>query len=168
MPRVTNQKTRQALLVTGDPLDASELPEKIELFNEDGEPLMIGGSYTRDVKVHTTASLLSGGSESAVLTMFPGWRLFRMVTNRPARVRVYPSAAQRDADLARSVGTKPSGNHGRLLEVVTIPGVLDLTMTPAVDFSSVALETGDFYISVSNRDSVTASVVVTFYYVRTE
>lgn len=32
MPRVTSQKTRQMLLVTGDPLDANELPEKVQLY----------------------------------------------------------------------------------------------------------------------------------------
>jgi hypothetical protein len=40
MTRVTSQKTRQMVLVLdGNPLDTAELPEKLELFDENGDPI---------------------------------------------------------------------------------------------------------------------------------
>src|SRR3954451_20468663 len=38
MPRVTSQQIRQALLVTGEPVDPATL-EKLQLYNELGEPI---------------------------------------------------------------------------------------------------------------------------------
>lgn len=167
MTRVTSQKIRQALLVTGDPLDPDELPEKLQLFDEDGNPQNFGG-YARDSITHATASLAPGATENSVFTVFPGWRAFRMYTNRPARVRIYPTAALRTADAARPVGVKPAGNSGRLLEMVTTVGVTLYYLSPAVDFSSDGAFSSDFYIAVTNLDGAAGSVQTTFDYVRTE
>src|SRR4051794_6774785 len=124
MPRVTSQKTRQMLLVAGAPLNPYELPEKLELFNEEGEPMIIGLQGVRASFDHTSLALPPNVIELGALTAFPGWRVIRLKTNRPARVRLYPTIAQRDADRNRGIGVKPQGNSGRLLEVVTYPGAL--------------------------------------------
>jgi hypothetical protein len=42
LPRITSQKNRQMILTTGTPLNPAELPEKLELYNEQGDPLYIG------------------------------------------------------------------------------------------------------------------------------
>lgn len=166
--RVESQAIRQALLVTGNPLDPNELPEKLQLFNELGEPLMIGGSLSRNEISDSSGVLPPGYTEPSVLTLFASLRIFKIKTDRPARVRVYPTAAMRDADSARSIGTKPVGNHGRLLEVVTTANLLELVLSPSVDITSAALYDKDFYVSVTNLDSAPAAVVVTYYYIRTE
>lgn len=168
MARVTQQRTRQMLLTTGDPQDPYLVPEKLQLFNELGEPLMIGSSTFRDVKIHTTSVLTMGQRASNTLEVYPGWRAYRIITNRPARVRLYATAAQRDADVDRAIGVKPTGNHGRLLEVVTEPGLLDLILSPVVDFTSYEPGSSDFYASITNLDTVTGAVVTTYHYVRTE
>lgn len=168
MTRVTQQRTRQALLVTGDPLDPFTVPEKLQLFNELGEPLMLGGGFARHEQTENTAVLAANVLEADTVTLFPSVRLYKIVTNRPARVRMYPTAAMRDADLGRSVGVKPTGNHGRLLEVVTAIGMLELILSPAVDITSVDPFNSDFYTSVTNMDSVSAAVAVTYHYFRTE
>lgn len=168
MPRISSQKTRQMLLITGDPLSPDELPEKLQLFNEAGEPLMIGMQGLRAMFDHTTLALAANATEAGDLIGFPGWRVIRLVTNRPARVRLYPTAAQRDADLNRGVGVKPNPNSGRLLEVVTYAGALAWDMNPTVDLASLDKNDPTFYVSVTNLDSVTGSVVTTYTYVRTE
>lgn len=43
MSRVTQHKTRQALLGTGNILDPLVVPEKLELFDADGNPIHISG-----------------------------------------------------------------------------------------------------------------------------
>jgi hypothetical protein len=165
--RVQSQKVRQAVLVTGDPVDPNDLPEKLQLFNELGEPLMLGGGFARHDEVDTTAVLTGGQVESRALELYPSVRIFKIGTNVPARVRMYPTAAMRDADLYRPIGQKPSGNHGRLLEVVTGAGLLELVLSPAVDVTSDDEFDGTFYVSVTNLGA-TGAVVVTYHYFRTE
>lgn len=168
MTRITSQKIRKMLLVTGDPLSPGELPEKLELFNEEGEPLMIGLQGVRASFDHITSSLIAGATEVGSVSAFPGWRVIRLEINRPARVRLYPTIAQRDADLIRGIGVKPKGNSGRLLEVVTFPGGLTWDMNPTVDLASADPADPTFFSSVTNLDSVTGPVVTTYTYVRTE
>jgi hypothetical protein len=168
MARVTQQRTRQALLVSGDPMDPLLVPEKLQLFNELGEPLMLGGGFARREQEETTAVLSSGAVESDAVTLNPSVRLYKIATNRPARIRLYPIASMRDNDLFRSIGIKPTGNHGRLLEVVTASDLLELILSPAVDITSVDPFNAEFYTSVTNLDSVSGAVSVTYYYFRTE
>src|SRR3712207_5229113 len=150
MARVQSQKVRQAVLVTGDPVDPNTLPEKLQLFNELGEPLMLGGGFARHEEEDTTAVLAGGQVEARDLELYPSVRLFKIGTNRPARVRMYPTAAMRDADLYRPIGQKPTGNHGRLLEVVTDAALLELILSPAVDLTSSDEFDPTFYVSVTN------------------
>lgn len=168
MTRVMSQQVRQAVLVTGDPVDPNSLPEKIQLFNELGEPLMLGGGFARHDQAESTAVLAQGATETADLELYPSVRLFKMGTNKPARVRMYPTAAMRDADLARPIGQKPPANSGRLLEVVTGVGLLELVLSPAVDVTSVDAFDSLFYVSVTNLDITAEAVVVTYHYFRTE
>lgn len=168
MTRVMSQKVRQAVLTTGDPLDPNELPEKLQLFNEIGEPLMLGGGFARHELVDTTAVLAGGQIESRDLELNPSVRLFKIGTNVPARVRMYPTAAMRDADLYRPIGQKPSGNHGRLLEVVTTLEISELVLSPAVDATSIDAFDPIFYVSVTNLGDAPTAVAVTYNYFRTE
>jgi hypothetical protein len=170
MARVQSQKVRQAVLVTGDPVDPNMLPEKLQLFNELGEPLMMGGGFARHEEVDTTAVMIPGQIQARDLELYPSVRIFKIGTNRPARVRMYPTAAMRDADLLRPIGTKPpsSSNHGRLLEVVTGAGLLELVLSPAVDLTSVDAFDALFYVSVTNLGDTDGAVAVTYHYFRTE
>jgi len=168
MPRIVSQKTRQMLLVSGAPLDPNELPEKLQLFNEEGEPLVIGLQGVRAEFDHTTSVLAPDAIESGAVTAFPGWRVIKLETNRPARVRLYPTIAQRDADLARPIGVAPQPNSGRLLEVVTYAGALVWAMNPTVDLAAAEKEDPTFFSAVTNLDSVAGAVVTTYTYVRTE
>lgn len=169
MARIQSQKVRQAVLVTGDPVDPFTLPEKIQLFNELGEPLMLGGGFARHEQPQSSSVLAGGVSEQQEVEFFPSIRLYKIATNRPARVRMYPTAAMRDADLYRPIGQKPpSTNHGRLLEVVTTPTLLELILSPAVDVTSVDPEDPTFYITVTNLGDASGAVQVTYNYFRTE
>lgn len=168
MARVSSQRIRQMILVTGDPLDPDSLPETLQLFNELGEPLMLGGGFARRVQEETTGLLDEDQIEADVVVFYPSVRLYRISTNRPARVRLYPTAAMRDSDLLRPIGTKPLPNSGRLLEVVTTTGLLDLILSPAVDITSVDAFNSEFFVSVTNLDSLSGGVTVTYHYFRTE
>ena len=168
MARIISQKLRQMVLTVGAPLLPGELPEKVSLYNEEGEPLYIGLQGVRASFDHITSSLTPGATEQGIVNAFPGWRVIRLRTNRPARVRLYPTLAQRENDLNRGIGIKPKGNSGRLLEMVTYAGALSWDMNPTVDLASMEKADPAFFSSVTNLDSVTGTVVTTYTYVRTE
>ena len=89
----------------------------------DGAPGPPGTGFTRQTTTFTTASLAANAGESGTLTLAKGYRLLKLMTTRPARVRLYTTAAKRDADVARPIGTAPTGDHGCLLDLVTTAGV---------------------------------------------
>lgn len=119
----------------------------------------------------TADSLASGGSASIDFTpSAAGMRLLKISTNKRARVRMYGDATKRTADLARAIGTDPSGDHGVLLDyanTATASGRLS-QVSPHVDAHN--LDTNPLnktYLNITNYDA-TGNVVVAFLYVPTE
>lgn len=135
--------------------------------NADGEGLPVSGSpQARATARLTTPSLSALGRAKGLISMSSGYRVLRVQTNRPARVRLYVNAIKRDADENRPAGTDPTGDHGLFLDVVTTPDLLTITLAPlAYGF----VETGSAVpITITNMDSGAGEVVVTLTYVRTE
>ena len=171
MARVTSEKTRQALLVVGDPLDPDDLPEKWQLFDDEGTPIAVGGGYGRTTITHQTdISLAFEESEYSEFDVHPGWRAFKVITNRPARVRVYASEAYQMAEdeIERPIGRDPVGDHGLLFELVTTVEQLSYTLSPVVDMLS-----GDggsiFFVTITSLDEEeTGTVQTIFHYTRIE
>lgn len=168
MTRITSRRIRQAVLALGDPLDPNILPEELQLFNDQGEPLMIGTDAGRFQVDNSAGVLASSAQMFDSFEAHPSIRLYKVGTNRPARVRVYPTEEFRLNDANRPIGTRPRGNNGRLLEVVTTPTMLELTLTPVVDLVSKEADVPEFYTTITNLDSVEGEVVITYYYIRTE
>jgi hypothetical protein len=55
----------------------------------------------------TTASIADGVSVERNITVAKSFRLLKLATSRAARVRLYGTDADRDADLSRAIGTDP-------------------------------------------------------------
>jgi len=87
-----------------------------------------------------------------------------MITDRPARVRVYATVAHRDADLPRSMGTPVTGDHGLMLELITATGALDFHLAPPPE---VHTDTPDIPFSVTNLGTAGA-VIMDITYIQTE
>lgn len=179
MPRVTDQRTRQFLLVTGEELDPSELPEKIEIYDVDGTSLSIPRGGRRTVSV-TTASLaeaedtgrlasrLGGGGESGLLNLDAKGAILQYIeVDKPCRVRLYVSAAKRDADVDRDRFTDPTDrdgisttpDHGCLSEFLLLT-VLSLENIPA-DYLRTAVTDTLLYYRIENYDLSAGAVTVT-------
>ena len=128
-----------------------------------------GASSARATAAHSTASLAVNATENAQIAMAKAYRLLRIQTNRPARLRVYTTAAKRTADAGRAVGTDPTGDHGVVLDYVTTASLLAADLSPAVDGANLeAIPTADIPIAVENRDSGAGVVTVTFTYLPEE
>lgn len=177
MTRVTSQRTRQFLLVTGEPLDPENLPEKVQLYSETGEPLSIPLSHRR-VVTKTTAVLAGapdlgniynrkpGGGESGVWPMGVGVMLTKIEVTKPCRVRLYTSADKRDADVDRDRYTDPKDyggtdavpDHGCLSEFLLLT-ISSLENIPA-DYVVSAAGDADIYYRIDNFDLTAGAVTV--------
>lgn len=180
MPRVSSHQTKQVLLETGVAIDNPEdLPERLQIYDSDGNPLNIPRGARREVGVQT-ASLSAavdtgklnnrapGGGESGTLDMLAtGMLLTHISVSRACRFRLYTTAAKRTADISRDRYTDPmdrlgSGtipDHGCLTEFLFL-SMFDLDCIPA-DYLQSGIGSDNLYYRIDNFDLVAGAVAVT-------
>lgn len=126
------------------------------------------GGWTRRAAIISTGVLSVGARESGLVQLAPAYRLYRLVTSVPARVRLYVSIAKRDADVARPVSVDPGADSGLVLDYVTTSGFLGGDLSPVIDgFDDKPLPDGMIAYVVDNLDTAGA-VSCTLVYLRTE
>jgi hypothetical protein len=124
---------------------------------------------TRGTVDVTTASLANNASEDTSVEMKPGYRLLKVETDVAARVRVYIDTASRTADASRTVGTDPTGEHGVILDLVTVTDNLAWWLSPVVDGYTTASPADDTVpLAITNLSGSTDTVTATFTWVRSE
>lgn len=117
----------------------------------------------------STASLAADASATGTATLAKSLRVLSIATNRPARIRFYATAALRDADASRPLGTDPTGNHGLFLEVVTSTGQLTQILSPQVDISNMeSSPSSSIPYTVTNLDASAGVVTTSITYISTE
>jgi len=77
-----------------------------------------------------TVTVEAGFEASVSLPLATGFGLWKLTTNKPARVRIFSSDADRTADTSRAPGTLPSAGVGLVTEVVTTSELLSVPLTP--------------------------------------
>lgn len=86
----------------------------------------------------TIGTLSAASSAISSVDLAAGYRIFKITTSAPMRVRLYADSAYLSADAPRAAGTDPTGDHGVMLDVVTTDETLGLVMSPLVDGFTVA------------------------------
>lgn len=166
-----SEGTDRALAVNGSLWwDTDEGEGKMFYRKADGTLVAVGGGGTsagRETESVVTTTLALSEAWVGTVTLSPGYRLLRVETSVPARVRVYDSAASRTADASRFVGVDPTPPHGVILDLLTTSSVLGWWMNPVVD-GYTADGTVDVPVSVTNLGTSTTAVTVTFTFVRSE
>ena len=121
-----------------------------------------GGSQPPTTVIINTASLNSGANEAGTVTIGNQYRLLGVQSNRPCRIRIYASTAQRDADVLRAIGVDPNqgSDHGLVFEYITAVGLLSASLSPTVDFADINRDQSIPY-NITNLDSVTGVCTVT-------
>lgn len=149
--------------------DTDEGGGKMFYRKTDGTLVAVGGGATagRETVSIVTTSIALNETWTGEVTLSPGYRLLRVETTVPARVRAYTSAADRTSDATRSVGIDPTPPHGVILDLVTTASVLSWWTNPAVD-GYTADATGEVPVLVTNLSPSSAAVTVTFTFVRSE
>lgn len=129
----------------------------------------VGSLPARQEATYTTASLADAAAESGSVTLGKSYRVLRVEADRACRVRLYTTAAKRDADGARAVGADPNGDHGCVLDVVLTGAMLSLELSPQANGSSGDdPATSTAYITVTNLSGGASTVAATLTYLSQE
>jgi len=141
----------------------------IEIWIDTDENYTPNAVYTRNTTPITTGSLAVGGTFSGNLTLASAYRLYKITTSAPCRVRLYTSTAKRTADTSRPIGTAPTGDHGVAFEFVSTVSLLSSEIVPAVDgYDAKTTPDGLIPISIVNTGTGSATITVSFIWIRTE
>jgi hypothetical protein len=129
------------------------------------QPASIGtglGLTSRSNLVGTTGNLTAETTGYCQVEAYKSYLLSKVVTDRPAWVRIYSSTTARTNDLTRTDATDALPGTGVIAEVITTSGSLTQLITPGVfGFNSESPVTTTLYMSVTNKDSSSAVVNVT-------
>ena len=110
-------------------------------------------------KTVSTLSLAANASSHTTFPLGNQYRVVKVTTNVPARVRLYVDNASMLADAVREVGTDPADGAGVLLDVVTSADLLAMNLSPLVDGW---LATGtDVSATITNLAATSQVVAVT-------
>jgi Collagen triple helix repeat (20 copies) len=128
-----------------------------------------GGQPVRATATVTTGNLPAGASVQTTITLDTAYTLLSLTTSHPARVRLYSDASAQAADVSRQVTDDPGMTAGVVYEAVTIAGALTLKVAPSVDGQSLATPpVTAIPLTVTNNDTVTRAVTVSFDYLPME
>lgn len=112
-----------------------------------------GGAGMSETTYTITSSTIAAGA-SQTLTFNPelGVIVRKITSDYYARVRIYIDSTSASNDLARTISTELSGEHGCLLEAVLIPANLALDLAPPVVLYKKDSST-PLSITINNLDS---------------
>lgn len=117
---------------------------------------------------YTTATLAPSATETGTVALKKTSDILKIVTNYPAWIRLYGTAAQRTADASRLITQDPAPGAGVFLDASTSSS-LDLVMSPIPTFSNGDGTPADVgYLSVKNLDSTSRVITVTITYLPQE
>lgn len=141
-------------------LDASSSPIDVtfEFLGLEGQ----SATGIRNEVEYVSGLLNQNQNESSVIEIDKAFVMYRISTDRPARVRLYTKSSYRDADLLRPIGTDISGESGLIAEVVTTLSSLSIDFSPlALGADLKSIPDGLIAISIMNLDSVASGVTIT-------
>jgi hypothetical protein len=119
-----------------------------------------GGGLSAAMLNHTTASLAAGAAEDFTIAGGDAFQLLSVTASTPAWVRVYGTAAARDADTRTEPGGTPPGagnDYYAELATVAAPQTIRFSPVPLVQGTS-----GDAFIRVKNMDTVSRVITMNF------
>jgi hypothetical protein len=127
------------------------------------------GGWPRATATGQVIGLATQAGADLSINLAPQYTILKVEVDQPnIRVRGYISSAKRAADVLRVYNSPPVGEHGLVMEFVSIPGVLSWWMNPVaigylLDASTDAVP---FRIENFNNSTVTVNVIIT--YMKTE
>lgn len=135
----------------------------------DKRMIATGSSTVRQTATHTTSSLIPNTQELSTIVLANTYRILSVTTSAAARVRLYDRSAKQSPDANRSIGARPSGDHGLTYEFVGSSTLLSMDATPPVIGSSMnATPTSTIPLTVDNLSTSTQAITVTLTFMAME
>ena len=130
---------------------------------------LVFGAFNRQNSSITTGVLAVNDTENGSIQLTKSYRLLRLISNVPVRVRLYTTAAKRVADAARPSGTLPGDDSGVVLEYITTVGLTDVDLCPLVDgFDGKVSPDGLIPYAITNLHTLSTAIDLTLNFIRTE
>lgn len=127
-----------------------------------------GSSFVRTTSTPVVTSIGAGSHATVTIPLAKSFRLLAMIVNAECRVRLFATAAGAAADIGRPVTDDPPDGRGVILDYVTTFAGTFL-LSPLVDGSSMeSVPSSAITAVVDNPSGSTASISVSFDYIRTE
>jgi hypothetical protein len=127
-----------------------------------------GTVASRSNVVFTTGSIAAGGRESSSMPIARSFAIIAVSVDRSCRVRLYATAAQRDADVLRGTFTPPQVNtsHGVILDIVldgSTPAPLSnfICSPEAYGANGDVVPSSSIYYTITNNTLGASTVQVT-------
>ncbi|WP_262967071.1 collagen-like protein [Methylobacter psychrophilus] len=135
------------------------------LTGDQGPPGTASG--IRETATVTTGIIANLNWETGTFSMATSFELLQVVLSSAARIRLYNSAANRDADVGRSVFQAPTQGMGLILDINAVT-VLSQTLDPHAHGSNMeAVPSDRIYYTVTNNGAP-AAITVAFTFLRKE
>lgn len=115
---------------------------------------------TRATTTVTTGSLANLAEEAGAATIAAEFLLLSINPDRACRLRLYSTAAARDADAARAIGVDPADNTGLIYDHVAVAAGLHRLSPVAAGANFDTTVTNTVYWRVQNRSGSTAAVSI--------
>ena len=120
----------------------------------------------------TTGVLATGAIESGSVSLAKALTVFGATVGTPARIRLYSTAAARDADVNRSnmVPVTPGSQHGMILDLYlnTSDKFTWVMSPPAQGASADTPQTATIYYSITNLSTSSRAITATLTYLPQE
>jgi hypothetical protein len=129
----------------------------------------VSGLGSREILTATTGALAIDAVGNISITGFKTYALLAVISEIPAWIRVYASAAARTADAARLETEDPLPGSGVIAEVITTTDNQTVLFTPAtIGFNAETPAANTVYLAVKNKGTGVATIDVTLILVQLE
>lgn len=108
-----------------------------------------------------TVTVAAGAEVSVDLPLAKAFGLWKLTTDKEARVRIYSTSADRTADTSRAEGTAPAAGTGLITEVITTSSLLSVPLTPPQFGASLESTPSANISALVKNKAATADVTIT-------
>ena len=115
-----------------------------------------------------TITVAAGAEASVNLSLHTAFNIWKIETNKAARIRIYTSTAERTADTSRAVGVAPAAGAGLITEVITTSGLLEVPMCPAQIGASLETTPSSSIPALIKNNGTSSNVTLTITWSRAE
>jgi len=143
-------------------------PSSTNKFVTDSDPRVAASADLSRQTLTQTITVAAGAEASVNLALATGFTIWKITTDKAARIRLYSTTADRTADTSRSASTAPTAGVGLITEVITTASLLSVPMTPPQSGASLESPASSDIPALIKNNGATSDVVLTITWTRAE